>query len=62
MDEIIGDAIESLWIKKLSLEAEVGKWVSDMEWGIDDFDEVIVLGGSWPLVWSVTGLFVLFSC
>ncbi len=46
----------------MSVDEEVGKRLSDMEWGIDDFGDEILFVWSWPLVWSITGLFVLFSC
>lgn len=67
VDDIICEGIESLLSKKLSVDEDVGKWVSDMEWGIDDL--IIVVGVEilfvWlcPLVWSmIVDLFELFSC
>ncbi len=64
--DIIGDATESLLSKNLSVDDEERKWLSDIEWGIED---LIMLGGgdtlfvcSCPFVWSTAGLLALFSC
>jgi hypothetical protein len=64
--DITGDATESLLIKNLSVDDEERKWLSDIEWGIEDLimfvgeDSLFVC--SCPFVWSATGLLALFSC
>ncbi len=63
---MVGDATESLFSKKLSVDKEEGKRLSDIEWGIDDLiiivDDKILFVWSCPLIWSIVGLLALFSC
>jgi hypothetical protein len=50
----------------LSVDEEVGKWFSEMEWGIEVLMLFVGEGSlaflSCPFVWSTVVLLALFSC